>query len=278
MISKLRTYIESHWSAFGREDICDTEELSFTKFCQRIVHEHTKVLFLVTYKGESLCVIKVMRNAAHNADLKHEIEAQKDIEEFVPGIAPKVFCTDVIDGLFISFEEVIEGRVLSVRSAKKHIGAVLKYIQSFPKGNRISTDVLARVCGTHTDSKNGNLQFFIQKLQEAKIAIHTGFTHGDLGRVNILQEKKRMVFVDWGRAHERPIYLLDAVYFIVKVHGIGDFHAWKEKGVPVLVEHTGCTEEEAGVLYCVLMIFEILSKKYPDEYVKLQQEVTKLSI
>ncbi|VAW24707.1 hypothetical protein MNBD_BACTEROID04-1591, partial [hydrothermal vent metagenome] len=41
---------------------------------------------------------------------------------------------------------------------------------------------------------------------------------------------------------------------------------WNKKAASAFIKYTGVNTDTATALYCTLMIFEILRKKYPDRY------------
>lgn len=269
MINELRESVVRNWSCLKQDDGCNVDELSFTKFCQRIVCENTKVLFLVTYKGNPLCIIKVMRNIRFNEKLKNEARAQKTIFSLNMSAVPRVYFEDMVGNLFIYGEEVISGLPISRRLALKKEREIIEIVKSFPVDGEISSRITAKVFDAHFHEKDDRIRRLIEHLYKSDVVLKKGLTHSDLGRPNILSHNSGVRFIDWERARERPFWLIDAVYFMVRLHKIRNIKEWNGKAAPILMRHTGITAEVAESLYVTLMLFEKSYRKYPEAYKKI---------
>ena len=114
MIDTLQNIVLANWHTLPPSDsLPDRNSLLFTKFCQRIVQPHTKILFLVTYHGEPVCILKIMRSTKFNEKLKREKIAQTVAPSSHHLRAPRVFFDGYAGGFYVYAEEVAEGVPIS---------------------------------------------------------------------------------------------------------------------------------------------------------------------
>ncbi len=272
MINELRNIILNNWNTLPHvgEDVPTADQLSITKFCQRIVQPHTKVLFLVTFQNKPVCLIKIMRAVRFNKKLEREKKSQQTIKPSGIVYIPQVYFDGYSNGLYFYAEEVIQGLPISRKVALKKEKELVHFSSSFPTYGEITASNLASIISEHlpTDS-NQFLKFHLEQLHESPAILKKGFTHSDFARPNLIHCSGRIYVIDWERAGDRPFWLLDAVYLMVRLRKIKDFEDWKKRAAPLLSYYTSITLESAGVLYSLLIIFEILYKKYPEHYKKL---------
>lgn len=254
----------------SRQDIFPGVEqgsLSFTKFCQRITGPDTKVLFFVTHKSIPICIIKVIREESYDNKLQNEAQTQKSLIAENLEFVPKVYFDGSINGRYFYAEEVMEGRPLSKRDAQKNTQLIIDMIKSLPTKGLISS-AQTREIFQKLQIKDKNFVSLLDVLGKGEVVLKTGVTHGDFGLPNLIKTPKGIAVIDWGRANEKPFWLIDAVYFLVRVETIRDVADWERRGSSTLTRYGHISAAEAKSLYCISMLFEILYKRYPAEYIK----------
>jgi predicted Ser/Thr protein kinase len=264
MIEELKQLLHQNWISLGVKDA--PQKIRSTKFCQRLAGADTKVLFYVTNNGKPVCILKQMRNAQFNERLKKEAEAQKKLTTKGLNFIPKIYFEGVAERKYTYAEEIIEGRTLSMRAGLKHEAHIIEMVSSFPVGGSISSSQLTGLLNKYIPKKEGNIMPLMESLQKEEVVLTTGLTHGDLGLPNIIQRHSSFYIIDWGRAGEKPFYLIDAVYLLIRLHRIRNLEDWNERGVPLFMRYTKSDFKTASALYCIHIIFEILNKKYPELY------------
>lgn len=269
MIDALEQKIKTHWAVFRTGDGSPVAKLCFTKFCQRIVQEHTKVLFLVTYKDKPLCVLKIMRSNSFNEKLKKEATAQKELLGEGVSTISNVLFEDNIDGRYLYAEEVVDGVPLSKKQAFKKEKEIVELIASFPSSGEITITAAAEIFEKHLPEGDERVTQLLQELQSTPVVLKTGLTHSDFGRPNILYRRGQFHIIDWERAGDRPFYLIDAVYFMIKLRRISGSDDWKKRALPIFMRYTGLDEKTANALYCIQSLFHHTYKHHPDVYQKL---------
>lgn len=269
-VSKVKAFVREHRDAMPRE----AGELRITKFCQRIAGPDTKILFLLTDEAGPVCIVKTMRSPEHNERLRAEASAQRTLESAGCAVAPRFFCEGTVDGRYLYAEEAISGISLSRREARARERELIDIIKTFPARGSMSTDAIAFILGEYAPPDQ-NFARALERLRRHGTAVQAGLTHSDLGRVNILRDGERIRIVDWGRAGERPFYLLDAVYLLVRLHGIRSADEWRMIGVPRLVASTRIGQAQAEALYDIYILTEILYRKHKEAYRAVVAELRK---
>lgn len=272
MIDTLRDIIHRNWKNLDQTEPFDPGGLSFTKFCQRIVGEHTKVLFYVTYNKKPLCLLKIMRSAAFNQKLKNEAHAQKTLLHIEPTIVSRIYFEDTVDDLYVYSEEIVPGLPISRARAKQKEEEIVSHVTKFPVYGEVGSHEVAGILEAQLPRDNTNVAVLLQCLQEKEVVLKKGLTHSDFGRPNILYSHGAIRIIDWERANERPFWLIDAVYFLVKLRKISNLREWEQKGLPVFADYTGVDAHTARALYSILMLFEILYKKYREQYTAVSKQ------
>lgn len=268
MINLLKENLIQSWPQPLRE-----EALRFTKFCQRVTRPDSKVLFLVTHQKQPLCIIKTMRSKEKNSLLKSEAKAQKTINTHLPNTAPKVFFEgELSNGLYVYAEEVIKSIPVSRREALLSFKELARVISKFPTYGEVSVGEVVRViedfCPQY-DTKCATLLALLDKSATLK----TGFSHSDLGRVNILGKDGAPCIIDWERAGETPFWLIDAVYLFKKLHRITTIEKWRAKSIVFPTEFAD--EKTLESLFILAELFETLRLRYPGKYAPLTQTMRK---
>ncbi len=248
-------------------------ELGFTKFCQRIAGPDTKVLFFVTHKKKPLCIIKIMRENSFNWRLKQEAETQRRLSEKELNFVPEVYFDGEIDGRYFYAEQVIIGDPLTKHDAQKSEDLIIRTVESFPTSGAIQSLHLYKIF-KQCNIADENFKFLLGVFGDREITFKKGITHGDFGLPNLIKTEQGVYAIDWGRANEKPLWLIDAVYFLVRVRGIKDLNDWEKRGVPALIEHSSIDKVTAKSLYCASILFEILYKKYPAEYTNVVKQIS----
>jgi len=267
MIEKLRSILIANWHTLSHgSEMPEPEKLRVTKFCQRIVQPHTKVLFLITYKKQPLCIIKMMRGEAFNENLRIEKNAQQSVQSSGFILVPSVYFDGYIDRFYIYAEEVVEGVPPTKQAVAHNIKEIIQFIQQFPSYKTVATASIVSVLEQHIPEDSKHIKEHVDYLRKSDAVLKQGFTHGDFARPNLLASGNRVFVIDWERAGERPFWLMDAVRLLVRIKNVRNSNEWLEKGSPLLCQYTGVTSEETVALYHLFIIFEILYRKYPDTY------------
>jgi hypothetical protein len=275
MMDELQALIVQKAGVFGHP--IHASALSFTKFCQRVAAPHTKVLFFVTHEGRPLCIVKMMRSASYNQKLQNEKNVQERACVGKTVRPPKVFFEGMVGDRYVYAEEIVEGIPLSIESASKYEADLIAYAAVLPQVGSIPSTELADVFARYAPEHDIPFTNALADLRSYTVLLPEGITHGDFGRPNILKTHDGLRVIDFERGNERPLYLFDAVYFMVKTRKIISKEHWKEEGVPVLVSYTGTTKEIAGALYASFLLFEVLRRKYHERYMSVVQELRRRS-
>ena len=280
MIEQLRTYIiEQSKTNVSFPDVGSGSGLSISKFCQRIAGPHTKVLFLVVHKQKPICIVKIVRSADYNERLKKEKEAQVRAATHLTGISvPRVYSDGYIGEHYVYAEEVVSGRVLSRKNAKDRVREVIRGIASIPKSRHcISTSHMIEVVRKkipliESAVINKSLSFLASTSQD----LISAFSHSDLGRVNMLLRDDGVLFlIDWERANRKPLWLFDAVYFLLTLYRVKTIDEWREYPAQILIREAGTSREYADLLYHTILLCVELQKHYPEENRDIMYEVFK---
>ena len=181
MIAALQQVIANNWGQVADGDPCDASSLSLTKFCQRIVQEHTKVLFYVTHKDEPLCILKIMRSPAYNEKLKKEAAAQKELHAHGLRVTPKVLFEDTVDGSYVYAENIVSGSPISRRVGEQKEEEIVSVIQEFPTYGPLSSKELYAVFEKHNSNDNEHYNSLLATLGSHDVELSRGLTHSDLG-------------------------------------------------------------------------------------------------
>lgn len=246
--------------------LTDAAQFRITKMCQRIAGYDTKVLFFVSYMEKPICIVKTMRDASYNEKLQHEkISQEKLIQEGIDSV-PRVYFDGMINGYYVYGEEVVEGKFISRRLARKKEKEIVGIIRSFPAYGDISAQEVGKIFLEYAPRGDESIAVLLEALLKSNATLKKGFTHSDFGRPNIMLSSGRIRIIDWEWAGDRPFWLIDAVYFMIKTREVKTLEEWKGKAVPAFMEYTGVDEVSALALYCVFKIFDIFHKKYPERY------------
>lgn len=264
MINEIKTHIASNARHLGYEHI-DQDLLSFTKFCQRIVEEHTKVLFLVTYKGKELCIVKTVRDSSYNERLQNEADTQRELSTQGIQHVPSVLIEGKIKEVYFYAEPVASGVTPSRGRAKKLEKEILEFVASLPTAGTCSSSTVHKALEALT-VEDEVLKHLIEMFGTYDVSLKRGVTHSDLGRPNILIDKNSFVVIDWERASDLPFWMIDGVYFIMKVHNIHSRAVWRSKGFSILQNYVSIDQTEAEALYILAAIAQRLKKKYANDY------------
>lgn len=249
-----------------KKPLTDTAQFGITKMCQRIVGRDTKVLFLITYRNAFVCIIKMMRDASFNEKLKQEKKSQEKLIHAGISSVPSVYFDGMIGEQYMYAEEAVIGIAISKNVARKKEEEIVDIICSFPAYGAISTTEISKVFSEYTPAEDKNIQALLRILCDKELFLKKGLTHSDLGRPNIMQSFDKLYIIDWERAGDRPFWLIDAVYFMIKTRSVKTIDEWRQKAAPVFMQYTGVDDASATALYCVFKIFDIFHKKYPEKY------------
>lgn len=267
MIEKITQLVEENWDSLpSKKTPYNKESVFVTKFCQRIVGYDTKVLFLITHKGTPVCIVKMTRDVDFNERLRREKEAQESVVESFGISIPRVYFDGTINGYYVYAEEVIQGNIISKRLASKYERDIVDFVRSFPVSGDIQAKEVAGIFSEFAPKENAKILELIQCIRDKDVVLKKGFMHGDFGRSNIIYSSNKLNLIDWGRAGEIPFWLIDAVYFMAgNSKHVNDMEDW-QKVIPIFSKYTGVDTATAEALYCIMMVFKILRKKYPDIY------------
>lgn len=251
------------------ELLADGSQFRIAKMCQRIVGDDTKVLFLVSCGGSPICIVKIMRDVSHNEKLRNEKAAQEKLIQSGTESVPHVYFDGMINGYYVYGEEIAEGEFISRSLARKKERDIIDIIRSFPVYGAISTQEIGKIFLEHAPREDKDFILLIDELLRSNVILKKGLTHSDFGRPNIILSRNGIKIIDWERAGDRPFWLIDAVYFMIKTRKIGSLEEWREKAMSVFIKYTGVSEASALALYRVLKIYDIFQKKHPESYKKV---------
>lgn len=274
MTEKILQLIEEKKDFLPTENPFSKDDVGITKLCQRIASDNTKVLFYVTHRQKPLCIIKIMRSAQYNENLKREGSFQEKLAGAGIDCVPKIYFEGMIDGVYVYAEQVIAGELVSKRIAKKKEEEVVRLIKSFPTYDAISSEDIADVFARHNDAEDNDISALVDLLRSKNVFLKKGLAHSDLGRPNIMHENGKIYIIDWERAGNRPLWLSDAVYFMMKLRGIRSLAEWEKKAMPMFMRYCGVDADFAKAMYCVIKLYDIYYKKYPERYFALKKELS----
>lgn len=263
MIETITQLVRQKWNILPHSTL-QMSSLHITKFCQRIVGENTKVLFLVTHENAALCIIKIMRSRSYDAMLRRESAAQQAVVS--RGIAPRVYFEADIDR-YLYAEEVIEGSPISMWKARRRESDIIKAILALPRSGRVTTREIADAFPPH-ESGDVRIAEYAAYLRARNLELERGHTHGDMGLPNIFIRHGNISIIDWGRSGDCPWYGIDAVQFFSRIHHIDTLAEWKRSAMQ-FKRVSGVSEEISTALYCLSSMYHVLFKKYPDAYYSL---------
>lgn len=276
MIDDFCALIASKWASLQQEGTCEESALQFTKFCQRVVQPHTKVLFFVTYKGRPLCVLKVMRSPKWNDKLRNEKEAQASVTPMAHVASPVVFFDAMLDGLYVYAEQPIaKGMPISRSTAIAYEREIVELISSFPRYGEIDANVLSNLLVPYIPENEPTLPLPLETLRTSGAQLQTGFTHSDLGSPNILKDGDTLYMIDWEQAGTRPFFLLDAVYFMARARRVEGLSDWHHRCRSAFMEYTHSTATTADALFSLFVILRVLQKRHAERYSAVIAEFAK---
>jgi len=257
--------IQKHWSSYGRSDACDVAQLSFTKFCQRIVQPHTKVLYYVTYAGVPLCIIKIIRSPQYSTTLSRECVYQKQAPIVGVLSVPRVFWSDVIEGRFVYAEEVIDAMQISRDDFRALATDVVIFSKALPHEGQFYSHEFARMLRAHVPADPA-IERHIATLERLRIPLELGLTHGDMGRPNILGTRERAWVIDWERAGDIPFRYFDSALYVRRV-----YRQSPAVRASVLAKLVVCDEAYADLLLLLTDLYTLLYRIYPNVYRNIVQ-------
>lgn len=243
----------------------DESDFHATKFCQRIVSLHTKVLFLIQYLGQPICLAKTVRDVKYNNKLRFEKENQSNARQTGILKVPEVFFESEIQGRYIYFEEVVLGDMISSRSILKNERDIIKSIAEFPIKKEIDSRNLYNRLNGYLPPHHP-LYSLMSPISKYNGTIKIGITHNDFARQNLVQSKGGIYLIDWERSGECPLWLVDAVSFVVKIKKIKNLEDWMSRGAPLLVSYAQVGLEYVTVIYCIMSIMNYERNKNTTRY------------
>lgn len=218
MRDALTTLIEKYWATFDVHQPYDQDAISITKFCQRVVQPHTKVLFLVSFRGAPLCIMKTVRTPVCNENLLREATHQAAAPRTAVISAPKVHWVDQVGDRAVYAEEYIDALPVTIPDYRALGPHITEFVQALPRYGSIRSDDFIAQIG-HLLPEDSIVAQHARTLTDAKVDLALGLTHGDLGRQNILGTAGRAWVVDWERAGDIPFSDFDSTDYTVKVRG-----------------------------------------------------------
>jgi predicted Ser/Thr protein kinase len=274
MITQYTQALQNNWRKIPFFDFLpNAEDFLYTKFSQPLVWADRKVLFLVTYKQHPLCIIKTVRDAVYNRKLQHEKNIQETLTTVLDGVIAKVYFDVHIDGRYTYFEEFLNGVVLSKIESRKRESEIVSLIATFPTSGSLSVECVIAIFSKYiTEKKSQSIELF-DILGKSTEPFVKGYTNSDLGRTNILAISNSLYIIDWERANERPVWLIDAVYFMTRTRGIQTLDEWQKRAQKDFSKYTGVSLERANALYALLALFETVYRESPKKYSQLISEL-----
>ncbi|MCL9972282.1 MAG: hypothetical protein NBV63_02650 [Candidatus Pacebacteria bacterium] len=250
MIDELSTLIEEQWVTYRRTDSYDQGALAFTKFCQRAVQPHTKVLYFVSYKRAPLCILKTVRAPEYNEHLKREATHQARAPKTNVLSAPTVFWVGEVRGRVVYAEEYIDALPVTVDDYRALMPEIAVFSNALPQYGTMQSDEYADRIAPYLP-KDPVLERHLTTLRERKASLTLGLTHGDMGRQNILGTRQRAWVVDWERSGDVPVHGFDGMDVLLKLN---------KHAVP-----------DDTLLFAVRNIHVALYRRFPDEYRRLAE-------
>ena len=243
---------------------CSIKDISLSKFFHGDGKRSEKILFLVTVKGQPVCMLKMMRNIDLNDQLTKEYEAQgiagsKNIVAF--RIPKNLFKSSVL-GFVITGEEVITGGVINKNQAASYLKNVADFERSIMATKNVATkkikvrDIVSLLGAYSIDNE---LMAILKKNTEKNVV--SSFSHGDLTFRNLIVDDKGMpVLIDWQHSWIRPIWGLDFVHYYVRALGIETLDD-AAKAIDKVKEITPEIGDDFVLLYALDKIFDSIYKK-----------------
>ena len=256
MIDELSALIEKHWSIYGRTEPYERYRISFTKFCQRVVQPHTKVLYFVTYREAPLCILKTVRGPEYNENLLREAKYQAAAPRTAVLSAPRVFWTDEVRGRAVYAEEYIDALPVSLHDYRALAPEIATFSAAMPQSGTIRSDEFADRIAPFVP-EDPVLTRHLATLRALKAPLQLGLSHGDMGRQNILGTATRAWVIDWERAGDVPVRYFDLYATDFRLR-----KRWGRASVPSLT----VSEEVEQCLVAVTEIYVRLYSKYLHRY------------
>ncbi len=271
MTDQIIQLIEKYWHCLTTKQLPFHKEwVLVTKFSQESITNQRKVLFLISYESRLICVLKMMRSLSFNQGLRNELKAQKSIVASGIVSVPKIYFEDVINEYYMYAEEVLTGESLTNKSAKRYEPDIVNFVQSLPRfDGKIKTRHIFDIFSKHILPKENDEHIIvaIELLGRIDMDLQRGFTHGDLGRSNIIHDGKRLNIIDWGQAGKYPFYLIDIVNFMITASGnIKNIEDWRKNALPSFIKYTKVDTVTAEALYCIMITLRRCRRRYPELY------------
>lgn len=256
MIDDLSKLIEKNWSKYGRTEPYERNRISLTKFCQRVVQPHTKVLYFVTHRGTPLCILKTVRGSEYNEHLLREAKHQAAAPTTNILSAPRVFWTDEVRGRAVYAEEYIDALPVSLHDYRALTPEIAAFSELMPHGGSIQSNEFADRIAPYLP-EDPVLARHLATLRELKAPVQLGLSHGDMGRQNILGTATRAWVIDWERSGDVPVRYFDLYATAFRLR-----KRWGRASVPSLT----VSVEVEQCLVAVTEIYVRLYSKYLHRY------------
>ena len=271
MTQKIQQLIKENWAklpaAAGQPK--PAGRLWLTKFHHGQANQQSKVLFLATYQGRPLCLVKIGRGAAADEKLRQEKVWQEKFAASAVLAAPRVYFDGEINGRYCYAEEAVLGRPLGIALARRREKEIIGIIGSFERAGEVPSAAVAGILKNYQPSGEPLLASLIEKLAASQATLSKSFSHGDLTRKNILAGAGKLILIDWDRANQRPFWLLDAAHFMVTLRNTQAYDDWAREAKPLFVGYTGVSGAMADALYFLEASLVIFCNKYPREYANI---------
>lgn len=260
MIDEFSKLIEKNWSTYGSTEPYERDRISLTKFCQRVVQPHTKVLFFVTYRSAPLCILKTVRAPEHSANLRREAAHQAAAPQVGVLSAPHVFWVDEVEGNAVYAETYVDALPVSLKGYRALTREIAAFSTALPHAGAVRSDVLAdRITSFLPDDLI--IAKHLQVLREERVNLELGMTHGDLGRQNVLGTKRRAWVIDWERAGDIYIRHFDVAAYVLRLYRHNE-----AQQAGALADILTLNKSTAKTLLAVTALMVRLYKQYPNAY------------
>lgn len=272
MKNKLVEKIIQHSKSLNIENI-DASKIRISKFFHGNHINNRKFLFLVSYSGHPLCMIKICREREWNRIIDREVSGLKFISELDKSLSPKVFFADELEGLKFVCEEFIDGFPVGQNNETEGFKLVSNFHHLIKKDSMIEIgDLLAVFDGYFSDE---SIEFATLSKRKSQ-KVYKAPQHGDLTYKNIIKRKNTgIAIIDWENFGLRPIWGTDLVHYITRLvwrkFPNRNFEEYKiifiKEAKKYLMENKISIDDDTlENLFLIDRLFDLFQKASPDNF------------
>lgn len=246
MITSIKNIVQRHLGVRA-------EKLSVSCFYHGFASPDRKILFFVSDGVRPLCMVKMMWDGRHDAQLRHECASQKKAANLLTcASVPEVLFEDMIGERVLYAETVVPGTPIGKKRAADYLGLICRQQNAIEKGELLSL-------------KDSALSLGIGAEELDDTPVFRAWSHGDLTYANIIDGREGVSIIDWERFNERPIWGIDLVHYLVRVFDIKSIDDFRRA---IHLAHLSIDADEAYLtaVYKADTFFERLDKTCHKEY------------